>query len=101
MERIAFHLNEQKRQVENMSVLLEIQTRITGPFSNSLMQSFRRLIRKLSQDASSICVWLIEDCGRSTAGEGSLVKMTQRALFNRCVYLQINTTLERGNLMLL
>jgi hypothetical protein len=44
VQSIAKHVNEAKRQVENMSKLLEVQNRINPP--ESLLQPHRRLIRE-------------------------------------------------------
>jgi hypothetical protein len=45
VEKIASHVNEQKRQVEDMSKLLEIQNKLTGA-SWSLLLPHRRLVRE-------------------------------------------------------
>jgi hypothetical protein len=45
IQHIGSHINEEQRQVENMSKLLEIQNRISGEFG-TLMQPHRRLVRE-------------------------------------------------------
>lgn len=45
IQNIGSHINEEQRQVENMSKLLEIQNRISGEFG-TLMQPHRRLVRE-------------------------------------------------------
>ena len=51
IQSIASRVNEDQRQVENMSKLLEIQNRISGDFG-TLMQPHRRLVRELLSAAA-------------------------------------------------
>jgi len=43
---IAAHINESKRQMENMSKLIEIQNKISGSMGTTILQPARRLIRE-------------------------------------------------------
>jgi hypothetical protein len=46
IKHIATHINDAKRQVENMSKLIEIQNRISGSMGTTLIAPHRRLIRE-------------------------------------------------------
>jgi hypothetical protein len=47
IKAIASHVNEEKRKIESMSKLVEIQSKIQGDFG-TLLQAHRHLIRKRS-----------------------------------------------------